>query len=77
MPELEDVYAKLIKEALSELRKEIKVGYLNGKMHILPPLDTGGRVEVLFLVGKDPQEPMTAWFDDVQDPAVPQLSYGW
>ena len=75
--ELEDVYAKLIKEALKLLREEVKVGYLNGKMHILPPFDTGGKVEVLFLAGKDPQEPMTAWFEDVTEPEVPHLSFGW
>ena len=78
MLELEDVYAKLIKKALEELRKEVKdTGYLNGKMHILPPLDTGGRVEVLFLVGKDPQEPMTAWFEDVDEPELLALATGW
>jgi hypothetical protein len=77
---LEDTYKALIQEALSRLRRDIKeLGFLNLTKHfqILPPVDTGGRVEVLFVVGKEELECWTAWFEDVAEPELPQLSCGW
>lgn len=80
--DLGDTYKSLIREALKELRKDLReLGFLNastpGSFRILPPLDTGGKVEVLFMAGKEEPECWTAYFEDVEDPAVPLLASGW
>ena len=85
--DLTGVYEKLIRAALAELRKQIKdTGYLDTtSLRILPPLDTGGRVEVLFLTSEKvrptaevtDREPWTAWFEDQPEPVLPHLSTGW
>lgn len=74
------VYTDLIKDRLDDMRRQVKgLGLLTGELHILPPLDTGGLVEVLFRVMDKAEclEVMTAWFTDADPPELTRVDAGW